>query len=80
MYDLAGHPVTLGYMSWADVVSEKDRSSLQHFVMLEQSSMSKPLCLRLEWHSRLGVLSGEEHLTHATANWDLEVLLVVTEP
>ena len=24
MYDLAGHPVTLGYMVWADVVAQKD--------------------------------------------------------
>ena len=24
MYDLAGHPVTLGYMAWSDVISEKD--------------------------------------------------------
>jgi hypothetical protein len=24
MYDLAGHPVTLGYMSWAGVVADKD--------------------------------------------------------
>ena len=24
MYDLAGHSVTLGYMAWNDVISEKD--------------------------------------------------------